>query len=116
MLPDSTLTKIADRIRRQGYARCAFCVDEDKPTEIYFVPDVGFQADTPDSCLIRLAQEMVSVWKPEWKGWYGYSKRYFCKTAETNEMERGMLAFVPGHGDAAIEQIEIVEIELEGAV
>jgi len=90
MLTDSQLQAIAFVIHARYGGNFAFCVDETNPAKVYFVPDGGYRADTPDSCLVRLVQEMVPICKPNWKGNPGI---YFCKTGSINQMEQGMLDF-----------------------
>ena len=90
MLTDSQLQAIAFVIRLQYGGNFAFCVDVNNPAKIYIVLDIGFQAGTPDSCLVRLVQEMVPICMPNWKGNSGI---YFCKTGPINQMEQGMLDF-----------------------
>jgi tRNA(Arg) A34 adenosine deaminase TadA len=89
MLSDWDLQQIAKQIQPRAPGGFAFCVDEQQRQDVYYVADGAFQPNTPDSCLVRLVQEMAST-----RNWKGNPTLYFCKTGQVNKMEQGMLAFV----------------------
>lgn len=94
MLTHTYLQQIARQIQQIGVGAFAFCVDERSPTQVYCLADVGFAANTPDSCIVRLVQGMALVWPRDWRN---NPTLYFCKSGAVNAMEQAMLRFVfPG--------------------